>query len=72
MNGMFLLRKARRFRGQTATEYMITISVITAGLLFALDLFSKPDGPVQRASEQAASGWTNELSNDSGGTMRAQ
>lgn len=53
---------------------MITISVISIGLLMALDLFSKPDGPVQRASERAAQGWQGELSNNtaSGGTMRAR
>lgn len=50
---------------------MLTISVISIGLIMALELFSAPDGPVQQASEAAAEGWTNELSND-GGTMRAR
>lgn len=72
MDGMNFLRRVRRFRGQTTSEYMVVIAVTSLALLMALDQFSKPDGVVQTAAEDAAVLYHSGLSNSSSGKMRVE
>lgn len=53
----------RRTRAQTATEYMLMISVITLGLWVALEKFSNPSGPVQQGANQLTTNLEQSLSN---------
>jgi hypothetical protein len=71
MAGMNLLsRLRRRSRAQTATEYMLMISVISLGLWVALEKFSNPSGPVQQGAETLTSDLQQSLSNT--GSMGVQ
>lgn len=67
---MSLLRRFRRFRGQTTSEYMLMISVVSIGVWLVLKAFSDPNGPVQTGAESLTNDLESSLSNE--GSMRAQ
>ncbi|HVO29600.1 MAG TPA: hypothetical protein VMV18_02645 [bacterium] len=58
-------------RGQTASEYMILLSVVAIGAMAAFAYFAEPSSPVQQAGADVANNYAQGLTND-GGQMRAQ
>lgn len=67
----FLKRLARSRVGQTTSEYMLLISVVSIGVLAAFAYFAEPSSPVQQAGADVANNYAQGLTND-GGQMRAQ
>lgn len=64
---MVLLRRLFRGRsGQTTSEYMLVISVISVGAMFALAYFGDPDSPPQRAGAQLTNNFSKNLTNNGG------
>ena len=67
---MSTLLRRRRSLGQTVTEYMLMISVVSLGLWAALKTFSDTNGPVQQASNQLAQDYEKKLDNSADMKMR--
>ncbi len=62
----------RSERGQTASEYMLVLSVLAIGAMAALAAFHNPNGPVQSAAESTAKNYTVGLTNGDNSTMQVQ
>ena len=58
--------KRRRTIGQTASEYMVMISVISVMLLGAIHLLTYPGGPVQAGAMEMSSDLENSMQNTQG------
>ena len=66
--GLYDRRMFRRHRkiGQTTTEYMLVVSVISIGALAMLAYFGDPDSPPQKAADELSQNFQEGLTNTGG------
>ncbi len=72
MDGMFLSRPLRRCGGQSTTEYMVVVSVISIAVLAVLAWFSDPSSPPQQAGDALMQNYSQGLTNNDGGSGAMQ
>lgn len=65
---MVLLRRLFRGQsGQTATEYMLVVSVVSVAAMFALAYLGDPNAPPQQAGAKLTNNFSRNLTNNGGG-----
>lgn len=66
------MRSLRKKLGQTTTEYMLVVSVMSIAAMFTLAYFADPRSPPQKAAKSVSDNFEKGLVNGDGRTMRVE